>query len=145
MQRLFESTPDDQLDDRCPGAVVGTIPVGLLAHPAQLVAVVGGQVPGMFTASGIVTSPDHAFFAFTRIILGIAALVLLVPVAVFVAMATRITAAQRERRLAALRLVGATRLQTALIARPRPRSRLWRERSRDGSPMKACAECSLPR
>ncbi|WP_439661100.1 FtsX-like permease family protein [Lentzea sp. HUAS TT2] len=116
MQRLFESTPDDQLDDRYPGEVVGTIPVDLLAHPAQLVAVVGGRVPGMFTASGIATSPDHAFFAFTRIILGIAALVLLVPVAVFLAMATRIAAAQRERRLAALRLVGATRLQTALIA-----------------------------
>ncbi|MEU3649818.1 FtsX-like permease family protein [Lentzea sp. NPDC034063] len=116
MQRLFESTPDDQLDDRYPGVVVGTIPVDLLAHPAQLVAVVGGQVPGMFTASGIATEPDHAFFAFTRILLGIAALLLLVPVAVFVAMATRIAAAQRERRLAALRLVGATRSQTALIA-----------------------------
>ncbi|MDX3656294.1 hypothetical protein PV646_03140 [Streptomyces sp. ID05-26A] len=116
MQRLFESTPDDQLDDRYPGVVTGTIPVDVLAHPAQLVAVVGGQVPGMFRASGIAAEPDHAFFAFTRIILGIAALVLLVPVVVFVAMATRIAAAQRERRLAALRLVGATRLQTASIA-----------------------------
>ncbi|MEV6241086.1 FtsX-like permease family protein [Lentzea sp. NPDC051838] len=116
MQRLFESTPDDQLDDRYPGVVVGTIPVESLAHPEQLVAVVGGEVPGMFRASGIATEPDHAFFVFARVILGFAALVLLVPVVVFVAMATRIAAAQRERRLAALRLVGATRLQTALIA-----------------------------
>ncbi|MFD4644006.1 FtsX-like permease family protein [Lentzea sp. NPDC058436] len=116
MQRLFESTPDDQLDDRYPGVVTGTIPVDLLSHPEQLVAVVGGEVPGMFTAAGIATSPDHAFFAFTRIIVGIATLVLLVPVAVFVVMASRIAAAQRERRLAALRLVGATRSQTAAIA-----------------------------
>ncbi|USX51500.1 FtsX-like permease family protein [Lentzea sp. HUAS12] len=87
-----------------------------LPRTAQLVAVVGGEVPGMFTAAGIATSPDHAFFAFARIVLGIAALVLLVPVVVFVAIATRIAAARRERRLAALRLVGATRLQTALIA-----------------------------
>ncbi|GHH52332.1 hypothetical protein GCM10017774_64220 [Lentzea cavernae] len=116
MQRLFASTPDDQLDDRFPGEVTGTIPVDLLSHPEQLIAVVGGEVPGMFTAAGIATSPDHAFFAFARIIVGIAALVLLVPVAVFVVMASRIAAAQRERRLAALRLVGATRSQTAAIA-----------------------------
>lgn len=117
MQRLFESTPDDQLDDRCPGRVVGTIPVAVLAHPEQLVAVVGGaRVPGMFQVSGIATAPDHGFYLFARVVLGFAALVLLVPVAVFVAMATRIAAAQRERRLAALRLVGATRLQTVSIA-----------------------------
>ncbi|MGW6931898.1 FtsX-like permease family protein [Lentzea sp. NPDC054927] len=116
MQRLFESTPDDQLDDRYPGEVVGTIPVDVLAYPEQLVAVVGGQVPGMFQVSGIAVEPDHAFFMFARVLLGIAALLLLLPVAVFVAMATRIAAAQRERRLAALRLVGATRLQTASIA-----------------------------
>ncbi|WP_394616180.1 FtsX-like permease family protein [Lentzea sp. JNUCC 0626] len=116
MQRLFESTPDDQLDLRYPGTVVGTIPVDVLSHPDQLIAVVGGRVPDMFPVTAIATAPDHGFFALTRIVLGIAALVLLVPVVVFVAMATRIAAAQRERRLAALRLVGATRWQTTVIA-----------------------------
>lgn len=64
MRRLFESTPDDQLDDRHPGRVVGTIPVSALAYPEQLVAVVGGQVPGMFRAAGIAAEPDHGWLAY---------------------------------------------------------------------------------
>jgi FtsX-like permease family len=41
---------------------------------------------------------------------------MLAPLALLVVMVTRVTAAERERRLAAIRLVGATRLQTAVIA-----------------------------
>ena len=43
-------------------------------------------------------------------------MLLLVPVVIFIVMATRVAAAHREQRLAAIRLVGATRLQTAVVA-----------------------------
>jgi len=50
------------------------------------------------------------------VILVVGAVLLLVPVVVFVVTATRVAAAQREQRLAALRLVGATRRQAAVVA-----------------------------
>jgi hypothetical protein len=53
---------------------------------------------------------------FLRIMVVIGVIGLLVPVGVFVTTATRLSAARREQRLAALRLAGATPRQTALIA-----------------------------
>ncbi len=44
------------------------------------------------------------------------AVLLVVPVVIFIVMTTRVAAAHRERRLAAIRLVGATRLQAAVVA-----------------------------
>ena len=44
------------------------------------------------------------------------AVLLLGPVIIFIVMATRVAAAHREQRLAAIRLVGATRLQAAVVA-----------------------------
>ena len=51
-----------------------------------------------------------------RIALGLAFVGLLVPVLVLIATVTRLSAATRERRLAAIRLVGATRGQTRWLA-----------------------------
>jgi hypothetical protein len=59
---------------------------------------------------------SHSITDFLRIILVIGSIGLLVPVVVLVATATRLAAARREQRLAALRLVGATPRQTATIA-----------------------------
>ncbi|MGC1282880.1 MAG: FtsX-like permease family protein, partial [Streptosporangiaceae bacterium] len=49
-------------------------------------------------------------------ILAIVALAVLAPVLIFIATATRLSAARREQRFAAMRLVGATRDQVSLLA-----------------------------
>jgi hypothetical protein len=50
------------------------------------------------------------------LILSIVALAVLAPVLIFIATATRLSAARREQRFAAMRLVGATRDQVSLLA-----------------------------
>ena len=52
----------------------------------------------------------------TDIILSVVALAILAPVLIFIATATRLSAARREERFAAMRLVGATRKQVSLLA-----------------------------
>jgi hypothetical protein len=51
-----------------------------------------------------------------NLILAVVALAILTPVLIFIATATRLSAARREERFAAMRLVGATRRQVSLIA-----------------------------
>jgi hypothetical protein len=50
------------------------------------------------------------------LILSVVALAILIPVLIFIATATRLSAARREERFAAMRLVGATRKQVSLVA-----------------------------
>ena len=50
------------------------------------------------------------------LILAVVALAILAPVLIFIATATRLSAARREERFAAMRLAGATRRQVSLIA-----------------------------
>ena len=50
------------------------------------------------------------------LILSVVALAILTPVLIFIATATRLSAARREERFAAMRLVGATREQVSLLA-----------------------------
>lgn len=124
MQRLFEATPDDQLDDRYPGRVTATIGDAGLAHPDALVAIVG-RTPEQLadvrsdeleTVRGFDSRlSGYAFFLVVRALLLQGAVLLLVPVVAFIVMATRVASAQREQRLAAIRLVGATRAQAAII------------------------------
>ena len=58
----------------------------------------------------------YGFYPLLRVLLLFGAMLLLGPVVVVIFMVTRVGGAQREQRLAAIRLVGATRLQTAVIA-----------------------------
>ncbi len=123
MRRLLESTPDDQLRDRFPGRVTMTIGDPGLAHSNELVAIVGrtpGQLRGVGSVQevrGFDTIPNgFAYFYFLRLMLLIGTVLLLVPVVILIVMVTRVAAARREQRLAAIRLVGATRLQTAVLA-----------------------------
>jgi len=125
MRRLLASTPDDELDDRYPGSVTATIGAAGLAHPDDLVVLIG-RTPeqlrevhstSLHTVRGFGSQPSgYAFYIVIRVFLLVGAVLLLVPVVVFIVMATRVAAAHREERLAALRLVGATRLQTATVA-----------------------------
>ena len=121
LQQLLESTPDDQLRDRFPGRISGTIGDGGLAWPGELVAVVG--VPenalkafGAQEVHGIAPPGSFADAPLIRAMLTIVGTGLLLPVIVFVAMVTRVAAARREQRFAALRLAGATRAQTSVMA-----------------------------
>ena len=120
---LLRTTDPALRGDRFPGQVVETIgPAGLIG-PGDLV-VVAGHTPAELRAQGgaievrsIEAAPrSHSITRFMRVILVIGSLGLIVPVVVLVATATRLAAARREQRLAALRLVGATPRQTAAIA-----------------------------
>ena len=125
MRRLLVSTPDDELDDRYPGRVTATIGDEGLAHPDQLVALIGrtpdqlGEVTSrsLYRVRGFGSLPSgYAFYQGIRVLLLMGAVLLLVPVIIFIVMTTRVAAAHREQRLAAIRLVGATRLQAAVVA-----------------------------
>jgi hypothetical protein len=120
---LLRATPVDQLGDRFPGHLVGTITRAGLPSPHALVIVIGydraqlATQPGVITVRSIETAPTkHTYSTFQAVALGIGAAGLLVPVLIFVGMATRIAAARREQRLAAMRLVGATVTQVAVLA-----------------------------
>ena len=72
--------------------------------PAQL-----ATEPGVVTVRSIETAPtQHSYTTFQAVALGMGAAGLLFPMLIFVGMATRVAAARREQRLAAMRLVGAT-------------------------------------
>ncbi len=117
---LLAHTPADELAPRI-GTVVGTIGPEGLRSPQELIAVMGAdptQLGGW--ASPVVsfrTEPEpHNLPPVALLILVLAVVGALVPVAVFVATATRLAATRREQRLAALRLIGATPAQVARLA-----------------------------
>src|SRR6185503_2311726 len=81
--------------------------------PAQLEGVQSVQRVRAFRA---VVASGYAITAFLRIGVLQASMVVFLPVLVLIVIVTRVSAAQRERRLAAIRLVGATHGQTAMVA-----------------------------
>ena len=123
LAELMRTVPDDQLRDRFPGQVIGTIgPDGLIA-PAELVGIVGRtpeELRDTHEAVEIrgIEQPGMriSMYGFYRLLISLVAVLIVGPVVVFVAMVTRIGAARREQRFTAIRLAGATRLQTAALA-----------------------------
>jgi hypothetical protein len=126
LARLLASTPAAELGDRFPGREVGTIGAAGLPNPNALIVVVGysahqlSRIPGAeqitsIAGPGTPNSSGSNSEQFV-IVLVIAALALLFPVLVFLATATRLAAARREQRFAAMRLVGATPRQISTIA-----------------------------
>jgi hypothetical protein len=142
---LLRSTPANQLADRYPGHLVGTIGDAALSSPNSLVIIVGRTpvqlagtpysvqvtsiaktVPGSTrrdpgtvfpSPKGLLYNPGAGIQAETTdLILSVVALAVLTPVLIFIATATRLSAARREERFAAMRLVGATRKQVSLLA-----------------------------
>lgn len=119
---LIAATPPDQLGDRF-GRIVGLISNSGLRSPDELAAVVGRD-PAALRADGaraVMTLPDTGKIPMPRnplmgILVLIAVIGALAPVAVFVATATRLSAARREQRLAALRLAGAAPRQVMVFA-----------------------------
>ena len=141
---LLRSTPADQLADRYPGRLAGTIGDAGLSSPNSLIIIVGrtpaqlaatpysvrvtsiaATVPGKAGSQQSEVNPRGLLYvppgggaqaSTTDLILSVVALAILAPVLIFIATATRLSAARREQRFAAMRLVGATRKQVSLLA-----------------------------
>jgi hypothetical protein len=108
---LAASLPADQLADRFKGKVVAQFGAEALRFPDQLVAMVGHtpqDLPGGTDWVGLGATQSGHIDELLVILSQIGLVVLIAPCLVLVASAARLTAARRERRLAALRLAGAT-------------------------------------
>ena len=125
LARLLAATPADQLGNRFGGGrVTGTVGDAALVSPGQLVVFQGWRPdqlrhrPGTDTVRSIETSTGGGLAAtgFLRLMVLVGLAGLLVPVIVLVLTATRLGAARREQRLAAMRLAGATPAQISGIA-----------------------------
>jgi hypothetical protein len=119
LAHLAANRPAAELEDRFGATPVGLLGDDALMFPEQLVVLVG-HTPDTMPAHSIERSslgsgtaePDPLL----SLLAGVGVVVLLVPSLVLVASASRLTAARRERRLAALRLAGATPAQvTAMV------------------------------
>lgn len=116
---LVRSTPAEKLGNRFPGKQIGELGPEALKFPGELVAIVGqDKIENGYPAPGLAGGPgsyrddyDGMLYLLTRVGL----VVLVVPCLVLVASAARLTAAKRERRLAALRLAGASPKQVIVM------------------------------
>jgi hypothetical protein len=120
---LLRTVPADELGDRFPGSLAGTIGDAALSSPDELAVYVGYQpatlaaVPGTQLVTAIGTTPGpEVFTPFFRYAFGVGVLAVLFPVLILIGTATRLAAARREERFAALRLVGATPRDVSVVA-----------------------------
>ncbi|MGW4059014.1 FtsX-like permease family protein [Amycolatopsis sp. NPDC004747] len=108
--RLLQAHPANQLGDRF-GKPVGALGEDALRFPEQLVALVGHTPDAMpqnaYPLAGFPSGKASAD-PLLMLLSWVGIIVLLVPSLVLVASSARLTAARRERRLAAIRLAGAT-------------------------------------
>jgi hypothetical protein len=123
LAELIDEVGAARLGDRFPGRIVATLGPEALVAPDDLVAVVGRgpdelrAEPEVATVRSIEAAPTSRTLTTTmRLVVVVGVIGLLVPIAVFVTTATRLAAARREQRLAALRLAGATTRQVAGVA-----------------------------
>ena len=122
LQKLLAANPADQLADRYPGHDLGTIGPAALASPDALLVIVGGtpdQIAKLPRAKQLTSIGDNTPGlpeTTVDLIMGVIAGGLLFPVLIFIGTATRLNAARREQRFAAMRLVGATPQQISVVA-----------------------------
>lgn len=122
LAELLGSAEGELLRPRFPGRTVGVLPRDLVIEPGYLTAWVGAdstmkdamyaeEVYG-FGDDRHVSTTDSGML--TLMLIG--AVVLLLPVLTFITTASRVAGAERDRRLSALRLVGAGKWQVRRIA-----------------------------
>jgi hypothetical protein len=133
LSTLLRNTPAAQLAGRFPGTQIGTIGSAALPAPNSLVVIIGHSVGDLSRQERAVqvtsistTVPSNCdgecVFGVgidargITLILSVVAAALLFPVLIFIAGATRLSAASREQRFAAMRLVGATPRQISVIS-----------------------------
>ncbi|MEV4513180.1 FtsX-like permease family protein [Dactylosporangium sp. NPDC049525] len=119
---LIAATPADQLADRFPGRQAGLVGDAALPSPDTLTVIVGSTpdlVSQLYGARRITAFPTVAPgipVAALDLILSVVAGGLLFPVLIFIGTATRLAAARREQRFAAMRLIGGTPRQISVVA-----------------------------
>jgi hypothetical protein len=123
LAHLLDTIPASQLGGRFPGTLAGQIGDAALTGPNELVIYIGynphalAKVPGTRWVTAISTAPGpEVFTPFFRYAFATGALAVLFPVLILISTATRLAAARREERFAALRLVGATSGDISVIA-----------------------------
>jgi len=133
MAKLLRDTPAAELGDRYPGVEAGTIGEAALPAPDSLVIIVGRRAADLLQENGVrrvtsisTTKPNKCNGECApgvgnngnglTLILSVVVAGLLFPVLIFIGAATRLSAARREQRFAAIRLVGATPRQVSVIA-----------------------------
>jgi FtsX-like permease family protein len=120
---LLKSVPADQLGERFPGTMIGTIGQAGLSGPGDLAIYIGhttaqvNDIPGTQWVTAINSTPGQEVFSpFFRYAFGIGVLAVVFPMLVLISTATRLAANRREERFAALRLVGGTPGDIRIIA-----------------------------
>lgn len=134
LSRLLRSVPAAELGARFPGRQIGTIGPAALPSPDSLLVIVGHRArqlahqPGAVRVTSIVTVPPSSCNGPNCLIgvgidsngidlvLSAVAAGLLFPVLIFIGTASRLSAARREQRFAAMRLAGATPRQISVIS-----------------------------
>lgn len=123
LAELLGSDEGKLLRPRLPERVIGTLDQDLVRLPADLIAWVGVDEKTLtgdkFTMKAYSFGFDpsvNEIPAAAMMLMVIGAVVLLLPVFIFVSSASRIAGAERDRRLAALRLVGSGSRQVRRIA-----------------------------
>lgn len=123
LERLMSTTPANELADRFPGHLAGRIAPSALPAPNSLVAVIGDRVSQLSRASGaqeVTSITTTAGGSALEWILVVAALALVFPILILISTASRLSAARREQRLAAMRLLGATPRQIGIVSAVEP-------------------------
>lgn len=123
LARLLGGEEGDLLRRRLPGRVVGTIgPPGLL-EPDELVAYLGPSPdvalpwePEVVTSFAPTARAELPPRLGVIVLLAVSVVMVLLPIALFVLTATRLSAATREARWAAIRLAGGTQPQVRMLA-----------------------------
>ena len=120
---LLRTVPADQLGDRFPGRLAGTIGQAALTGSNELAIYIGythaalNRVPGTQWVTSINTGAGQQVFTpFFKDAFYVGMLAVLLPMLVLISTATRLAADRREERFAALRLVGGTPADIRLIA-----------------------------
>jgi len=127
---LLRSVPANELRDRFPGHQTGTIGAAALPSPNSLIIVIGhtarqlSQEPGAVEVGAIQRTPASCYACQNTIgsgsvlqfILAGGAVALLLPILILIATASRLSAARREERFAAMRLIGATPRQISVVS-----------------------------
>ncbi|MDX6340068.1 MAG: hypothetical protein QOH87_206 [Trebonia sp.] len=120
---LLKTVPADQLGERFPGTMIGTIGQAALSGPGDLAIYIGhtpaqvGNIPGTQWVTSIGSAPGQEVFSpFFRYAFGVGVLAVVFPMLVLISTATRLAANRREERFAALRLVGGTPGDVRIVA-----------------------------
>ncbi|HEX3797016.1 MAG TPA: FtsX-like permease family protein [Acidimicrobiales bacterium] len=127
---LLRSAPARELRDRYPGRQIGIIGAAALPSPNSLIIIIGhsahqlSRVPGVVRIAAIQRTPADCYAcqnvtgsgSVLEFILAAGAVALLLPMLILLATASRLSAARREERFAAMRLVGATPRQISVVS-----------------------------